>query len=85
MPERPRLCNLIHITGPLSKRAGWTEGSEGVFTGPSVIGRLRGERYRTAQELRELLAQAGFAVLEQRVLPDVGGSVLLTISRSSSS
>jgi hypothetical protein len=50
-----------------------------------VIGRLRGERYRTAQELRELLAQAGFAVLEQRVLPDVGGSVLLIISRSSSS
>jgi ubiquinone/menaquinone biosynthesis C-methylase UbiE len=50
-----------------------------------VIGRLRGERYRTAEELRRLLAQAGFVVLEQRVLPDVGGSVLLTISRSSSS
>jgi ubiquinone/menaquinone biosynthesis C-methylase UbiE len=50
-----------------------------------VIGRLRGERYRTAEELRELLAQAGFVVLEQRVLPDVGGSVLLTISCSSSS
>jgi len=50
-----------------------------------VIGRLRGECYRTAEELGELLAQAGFVVLEQRVLPDVGGSVLLTISRSSSS
>ena len=50
-----------------------------------VIGRLRGECYRTAEELAQLLAQAGFVVLEQRVLPDVGGSVLLTISRSSSS
>jgi ubiquinone/menaquinone biosynthesis C-methylase UbiE len=50
-----------------------------------VIERLRGERYCSAEELRELLAQAGFVVIEQRVLPDVWGTVLLTISRSSSS
>lgn len=50
-----------------------------------VLERLRGERYRTAEELGELLAQAGFVVIEQRVLPDVWGTVLLTISRSSSS
>jgi ubiquinone/menaquinone biosynthesis C-methylase UbiE len=49
-----------------------------------VIRRLRGERYRRAGELRGLLAQAGFVVLEQRALPDVAGSVLLTISRSTS-
>jgi ubiquinone/menaquinone biosynthesis C-methylase UbiE len=50
-----------------------------------VIERLRGERYRTAEELRGLLGQAGFVVIEQRVLPDVWGTVLLTISSSSSS